>query len=150
MEHLNPHFKINPSEKFVPAPMDCKYYAGGSCLGQKWAPPCDGEGCEKYLSSRVPQIITLCGSTRFKDLFLEAARDLTLQGWIVLMPGVFGHADNFEWTEEQKKKLDELHLEKIRMSNAVFLLNKGGYIGESTRKEIEYARSRNIPIYKYE
>lgn len=95
-------------------------------------------------------IITLCGSTRFKDLFLEAARDLTLQGWIVLMPGVFGHADNFEWTEEQKQKLDELHLEKIRMSNAVFLLNKGGYIGESTKKEIEYAASLKIPIYKYE
>ena len=113
-------------------------------------PICDGEDCEKYLSSRTPQIITLCGSTRFKDLFLEAARDLTLQGWIVLMPGVFGHADNFEWTEEQKNKLDELHLEKIRMSNAVFLLNKGGYVGDSTRKEIEYAASRNIPIYKYE
>lgn len=97
-----------------------------------------------------PSIITLCGSTRFKDLFFEAARDLTLQGWIVLMPGVFGHADNFEWTDEQKKNLDELHLEKIRMSNAVFLLNKGGYIGESTRKEIEYAASLKIPIYKYE
>lgn len=95
-------------------------------------------------------IITLCGSTRFKELFLEAARDLTLQGWIVLMPGVFGHADNFEWTEKQKQKLDELHLEKIRMSNAVFLLNKGGYIGESTRREIEYAVSLQIPIYKYE
>ena len=66
------------------------------------------------------------------------------------MPGVFGHADNFEWTDEQKKSLDELHLEKIRMSNAVFLLNKGGYIGESTRKEIEYAASLKIPIYRYE
>lgn len=97
-----------------------------------------------------PSIITLCGSTRFKDLFLEAARDLTLQGWIVLMPGVFGHADNFEWTEEQKQKLDELHLEKIRMSNAVFLLNIGGYIGESTQREIDYAASLKIPIYKYE
>lgn len=150
MECINPHFKITPPDRYIPAPMDCKYYAGGSCLGQKWAPPCDGENCEKYLSSRKPQIITLCGSTRFKDLFLEAARDLTLQGWIVLMPGVFGHADNFEWTEKQKQNLDELHLEKIRMSNAVFLLNKGGYIGESTRREIEYAKSRNIPVYKYE
>ena len=150
MEYINPHFKINPPDRFVSAPIDCKYYSEGHCLGQKWMPTCDGEDCEKYLSSRTPQIITLCGSTRFKDLFLEAVRDLTLQGWIVLMPGVFGHADNFEWTEEQKNKLDELHLEKIRMSNAVFLLNKGGYVGDSTRKEIEYAASRNIPIYKYE
>lgn len=150
MEHINPHFRATPPYSYLRAPMDCKYYAGGSCLGEKYAPICKGEECEKYMFSRVPQIITLCGSTRFKDLFLEAAHDLTLQGWIVLMPGVFGHADNFEWTEETKQKLDELHLEKIRMSNAVFLLNKGGYIGESTKREIEYAEFLKIPIYKYE
>lgn len=150
MEYLNPRFKIIPPNYYLPKPQDCKYYLEGCCLGQKYTPPCDGESCEIYLSDRKPQIITLCGSTRFKDLFLEAARDLTLQGWIVLMPGVFGHADNFEWTEKQKKNLDELHLEKIRMSNAVFLLNKGGYIGDSTRREIEYAASLKIPIYKYE
>ena len=66
------------------------------------------------------------------------------------MPGVFGHADNFQWTEEQKQKLDQLHLEKIRMSNAIFVLNYGGYIGESTAKEIKYAESIGIPIYTYE
>ena len=99
--------------------------------------------------SKAP-IITLCGSTRFKDLFLQIAQDLTLDGWIVLMPGVFGHADNFQWTEEQKQKLDQLHLEKIRMSNAIFVLNYGGYIGESTTKEMKYAESIGIPIYTYE
>lgn len=150
MECINPHFKATPPLHFINGPMNCKYYAGGSCLEEKFVPCCDYEHCKIYANSIKPQIITLCGSTRFKDLFLEAARDLTLQGWIVLMPGVFGHADNFEWTDEIKSKLDELHLEKIRMSNAVFLLNKGGYIGESTRREIDYAASRGMPIYKYE
>ena len=95
-------------------------------------------------------IITLCGSTRFKDYFLEVNAVLTLNGWIVLMPGVFGHADNIEWTEEVKKKLDELHLKKIRLSNAIFVLNIGGYIGQSTAHEIEYAESIGVPIFYYE
>ena len=150
MEYINPRFKIVPPNYYSSKPQDCKYYLKGDCLGQKYAPPCDGEYCKIYLFKHRPSIITLCGSTRFKDLFLEAARDLTLQGWIVLMPGVFGHADNFEWTEEQKKNLDELHLEKIRMSNAIFVLNYEEYIGESTKKEIEYAKLIGIPIYTYE
>lgn len=95
-------------------------------------------------------IITLCGSTRFKSYFLEVNAVLTLNGWIVLMPGVFGHADNIEWTDEVKKKLDELHLKKIRLSNAVFVLNIGGYIGKSTAHEIEYAKSIGVPIFYYE
>ena len=97
-----------------------------------------------------PQIITLCGSTKFKDYFLLAARDLTLKGWIVLMPGVFGHADNFELTVDQKSKLDKLHLEKIIRSSAVLVLNIGGYIGASTQSEINFAQARNIKIYYYE
>lgn len=150
MESINPHFQVSPPTYFVNRPMDCKYYAGASCLREKHAPMCEEENCENYKYEKEPQIITLCGSTRFKDLFFKAARDLTLQGWIVLMPGVFGHADNFKWTEETKQKLDELHLEKIRLSNAIFVLNYGGYIGESTQKEINFAEARGIPIYKYE
>ena len=95
-------------------------------------------------------IITLCGSTRFKEYFFKLNEELTLSGWIVLMPGVFGHADNIEWTDEIKQKLDELHLKKIILSNAIFVLNIGGYIGKSTAHEIEYAEKLGIPILYYE
>lgn len=150
MECINPRFRISRPTYYLNKPMDCKYYAGGSCLGQKYAPVCDGEECKNYKSAELPQIITLCGSTRFKDLFLEAARDLTLQGWIVLMPGVFAHSDNLEISDEEKQKLDELHYEKIKLSNAIFVLNYGGYIGASTEKEIAFAQAHNIPVYRYE
>jgi len=54
MEHINPHFRATPPYSYLRAPMDCKYYAGGSCLGEKYAPICKGEECEKYMFSRVP------------------------------------------------------------------------------------------------
>ena len=147
---INPHFKITQPTFFLNKPRDCKYYSQGQCIKSDQFCFCYEKDCETYISTELPQIITLCGSTRFKENFLEAARDLTLQGWIVLMPGVFGHADNVCLTEDEKEKLDELHLEKIRLSNAIFILNIGGYIGDSTKREIAFAESHNIPVYKYE
>lgn len=84
-------------------------------------------------------VITLCGSTRFKKDFERVNRTLTLAGDIILSPGVFGHAGD-TFTEDQKKMLDELHKRKIDMSDAIFVINKDGYIGDSTRSEIEYAK----------
>lgn len=84
-------------------------------------------------------IVTLCGSTRFKEDFERVNRELTLAGDIILSPGVFGHAGD-TFTKDQKKMLDELHKQKIDMSDAIFVINKGGYIGDSTRSEIEYAK----------
>ena len=81
-------------------------------------------------------IITLCGSTRFKNEYEKWNRHFTLRNFVVLSCGVFNSPDI---TKEQKEDLDRLHLEKIRISDYVFIINKGGYIGESTRKEIEYA-----------
>lgn len=92
-------------------------------------------------------IITLCGSTRFKDEFMLVNRELTLRGYIVLMPGVFGHADGLELTKEQKAKLDELHLRKIDMSTVVYIINKNRYIGSSTTNEIQYAVDKHKPIW---
>ena len=89
-------------------------------------------------------IITLCGSTRFKDLFFTVAKELTLAGNIVLMPMVFHHADNDDLTEEQKIRLDNLHKLKINMSDAIFVVNVDGYIGESTKSEIEYAKAKRF------
>ena len=92
-------------------------------------------------------IVTLCGSTRFKDEFLTVQKDLTLQGHIVLSVGLFAHADNIELSQEDKIRLDNLHREKINMSDAIFVINKDGYIGESTYGEIDWANRMKKQIY---
>ena len=92
-------------------------------------------------------VITLCGSTRFKDQFLEAQKRLTLAGNIVISVGLFGHSgDDKVWTEGTKEMLDDMHKRKIDMADGVYVINVGGYIGHSTRSEIEYARSQGKPV----
>ena len=90
--------------------------------------------------------ITLCGSTKFKELFDEYNRKFTLEGKIVLMPGCYAHFDNIKITEQEKINLDSLHKDKILESDSIFIINKDGYIGESTRSEIEFAIKNNKPI----
>jgi cell division protein FtsB len=99
------------------------------------------------VTDEKPHIITLCGSTKFKETFLAVAKELALRGWIVLMPGVFGHYDNIILTREQKERLDALHKEKIDMSEAVYIINEDDYIGESTRNELKYARERKKDLF---
>ena len=87
------------------------------------------------------KVITLCGSTRFKDAFMEAQKHLTLEGNIVISVGLFGHSGDDEvWTEGTKEMLDDMHKRKIDMADEIFVINVGGYIGFSTRSEIEYAK----------
>ena len=93
------------------------------------------------------KVITLCGSTRFKDDFMEAQKRLTLEGNIVISVGLFGHAGDkevWEGMEEDtltrtKEMLDDMHKRKIDMADEIFVINVGGYIGSSTRSEIDYA-----------
>lgn len=92
-------------------------------------------------------IITICGSTRFKDQILDTARDLTLMGHIVLAPCVFHHAEETELTTEEKIRLDNLHKEKINMSDAIFVVNVDGYIGESTYGEIDWATRMKKQVF---
>ena len=88
------------------------------------------------------KVITLCGSTRFKDAFFQEQKRLTLEGNIVLSVGLFGHSGDDEvWTEGTKAMLDDMHKRKIDMADEIFVINVGGYIGESTRSEIVYAQS---------
>ena len=88
------------------------------------------------------KVITLCGSTRFKDAFLEAQKRLTLEGNIVISVGLFGHSGDDEvWTEGTKEMLDDMHKRKIDMADEIFVINVSGYIGASTRSEIEYAET---------
>ena len=93
------------------------------------------------------KVITLCGSTRFKEQFLEVQKRLTLEGNIVISVGLFGHSGDAEvWTPGTKEMLDDMHKRKIDMADAIYVINVGGYIGESTRSEIEYARSQGKEV----
>lgn len=88
------------------------------------------------------EVVTLCGSTKFKDDFIKAQEFLTLSGCIVLTVGLFGHADNkYESiiTPRVKEMLNDMHKCKIDMSDSILVINRDDYIGESTRSEIEYA-----------
>lgn len=136
---------------------------------------------DPFWTSEVPQIVCLCGSTRFHDEFMKANYTLTMEGKIVLSVGFFvhglsdgelcekliegaahvldekptewhskgfwrrmlaimrgAHSENVGCTPEQKEKLDDLHLRKIDLCDEVRVLNKGGYIGSSTQRELAY------------
>ena len=100
------------------------------------------------------KVITLCGSTRFKDEFLKVQKELTLKGNIVISVGLFGHSgDNEVWENmdegtltKTKEMLDDMHKRKIDMADELFVLNVNGYIGESTKSEIEYAKSNGKKV----
>ena len=93
------------------------------------------------------RVVTLCGSTRFRDAFMEAQKRLTLQGNIVISVGLFGHSGDGEvWTEGVKEMLDDMHKRKIDMADEIFVIDVGGYIGESTRSEIAYAERTGKPV----
>jgi len=100
------------------------------------------------------KVITLCGSTKFKDDFMREQKRLTLEGNIVISVGLFGHSGDSEVWENMdegtltrtKEMLDDMHKRKIDMADEIFVINKNGYIGSSTRSEIEYAISTNKKV----
>lgn len=105
------------------------------------------------LNVERPEIVCLCGSTRFYDVFQAANYDLTMLGKIVLSVGFYphskaihGHGEGVGHDSAEKDALDELHKRKIDLADRVYVLNVGGYIGSSTRGEIEYAEARGKPV----
>lgn len=101
----------------------------------------------------MPKVVCLCGSTRFHATFEEANLSETLEGHIVLSIGCNLKSDDevFKGMAPAalrliKAKLDVLHLHKIEMSDEILVINEDGYIGESTEREIEYARSIGVGI----
>ena len=94
---------------------------------------------------RKYKVITLCGSTRFKDEFERINRELTLAGCVVISVGCFGHSGD-SFTDKQKVMLDDIHKQKIDMADGIYVINKNGYIGSSTRNEIRYAYTHNKSI----
>ena len=85
---------------------------------------------------------------------MEAQKRLTLEGNIVISVGLFGHAGDGEVWENMdegtltktKEMLDDMHKRKIDMADEIYVINVGGYIGESTRSEIEYAKGKGMPV----
>ena len=100
------------------------------------------------------KVITLCGSTRFKEEFLSVQKQLTLDGNIVISVGLFGHSgDNEVWENmdegtltRTKEMLDDMHKAKIDMADEIFVINVNGYIGDSTCSEIEYAKAHGKKV----
>lgn len=100
--------------------------------------------------SAKPKVITLCGSSRFPDAFNIVNAHLSMLGHVVISLGLYGHADHpqgalfltSDGNEQaaEKRNLDQLHFRKIDISDGIFVINVGGYVGSSTRREIEYAR----------
>lgn len=95
-----------------------------------------------------PKIVCLCGSTKFKEEYIKTAFIETMKGHIVLSVGWFSHADGNIFTPSRKEKamLDVLHFAKIDLADEVIIISVDGYIGESTEREIEYAKMRGKPV----
>lgn len=91
-------------------------------------------------------VITLCGSIKFKDEFIKIKEELTLKGNIILTPNFFNTVKKEEISSEFKTMLDEMHRQKIDMSDEIYVINVRGYIGESTKSEIEYAKKKGKKI----
>lgn len=92
-----------------------------------------------------PEIITLCGSRKYVGVMQATANRMAMDGNITLLPAIFD-MDEFTLTDKDHAVLDQLHRDKIDISDMVYIVNPEGYIGDDTRKEIEYATSKGIPI----
>ena len=100
------------------------------------------------------KVITLCGSTKFKEEFMKAQKELTLKGYIVISVGLYGHSGDSEVWENMdegtltktKEMLDDMHKRKIDMADEIFVINVGGYIGDSTKSEIKYAKENGKTV----
>lgn len=95
------------------------------------------------------KVITVCGSYKFKNEIVEITEKMALKGNCMLTPIELTKKDKDAYTQEDISLLGKMHLEKIKISDAILVVNVNGYIGESTKKEIEYAKSLNKEILYY-
>ena len=94
------------------------------------------------------KIITLCGSLKFQKEMMIIAEKMALEGNCILTP-VYPIIENCERTDEQLKKLKKEHFKRIELSDAILVINKNNYIGDSTKLEIEYAKKLGKKIMYY-
>ena len=98
------------------------------------------------------KVITLCGSTRFKNTFLEVERLLSYKEYIVISVGIYQHTDiedRNRMTPTIKEMQDDMHKCKIDMSDEIYVIDVDGYIGDSTRSQIEYAKACGKKVHYY-
>ncbi len=91
------------------------------------------------------EIITICGSMKFEEKMKEFALKFTLEGKIVFTPA-FKSKTKTSFTDKEKQILDQTHKNKIKLSNSIFVVNVDNYIGESTKREIEFAEKNNVIV----
>lgn len=96
------------------------------------------------------KIITVCGSLRFYKEMMEITEEMELQGNCMLVP-IYNPArpNKDDFTKEDALTLDKMHKEKIKLADAILVVNVDGYIGNSTKSEIEFAKSLNKEILYY-
>lgn len=104
----------------------------------------------RAIQDYIPEIVCLCGSTRFEEAYKREQFRLTVEGKIVLTVAGNWKDDHQDiWDEiddEDKEELDELHMDKIDLADRVHVLNVDGYIGDSTRNEVQHAASTGTDI----
>ena len=92
------------------------------------------------------KVITICGSLKFKNEIMKVAMQMELAGNVILIPIFPTNDDKDACTEEEINILGKMHKEKIKLSDAILVVNVNGYIGNSTKSEIEYAKLQNKEI----
>lgn len=117
------------------------------CLGNRdpwWSL---GSGPNKTCRKEMKMRITLCGSTKFKEEFEATNKKLTMNGHTVYTVMCFGHADKINFSTREKSILDTVHIDKIANSDAIVVIDKDKYIGESTMREINFAKINGKHIF---
>ena len=94
------------------------------------------------------KIVTLCGSLKFKNEMMTVAEKMALEGYCILTP-VYPVSDKMKRTKEQLIKLIEAHFKRIKLSDAILVVNINNYIGDSTKLEIDYAKKLGKEIIYY-
>ena len=92
------------------------------------------------------KIVTICGSFKFKEEMLRLSAELEIKNNYVILQPVYG-CNDATYTAEEMEIMGNLHMKRIEISDAIYVVNVGGYIGSSTKKEIEYAISLNKEVY---
>lgn len=95
------------------------------------------------------KVITVCGSYKFKREMVEVTEMMTLKGNCMIMPNDLTKTGKDAYTEEEIAMIDKMHKEKIKISDAILVVDVNGYVGSSTKSEIDYAKSLNKEIIYY-